>query len=289
MTITRSSVSQIILFLLILVTISLIIYSVPSNAVNGSLSQEQINQIEEEPITIMRNCELRFDFDQAGLCFAFYQYLEGKCFRLDFLPSYCGTVVTYNTTRTQYIQIKITQTECEENPPLPEDTEGVKRCVAFVDFDSRYYSMPPGLKIADVEVKSNESKILSVEEFLKSQVNKTVEINKNPILFRVDFEIENPNVGGIEIMEIAFNVSQKETTVFSDRIGSSGPSCGGLNYIGCVSYPIEGLTNYHVIREIQIPPSKIDLNDSKYRVDVILDYKYNSSQILTKSFTINYP
>ena len=266
------------------------VLSVTPVTTNRTLTQEELSQIEKEPITTVGNCEARFDFDQGDLCFAFYEYLEDKCYRLDYLPSYCGAVISYNSTRTTYIQLQLTKRECEQNPPLPHDTEGVKRCIAYVEFDSLYNSMPHELRISNIEVQGNNTKTLSVEEFLKSQVNKTVQINKTPVMVKIDIEIKNPNIGGIEIEDIFLNVSQKEDKILSDRIGSSGTSCGGANYIGCVSYPIEGLTDYHVIREVQVEPGKIDLNDSKYMVNGSLDYKYdNSEKKLSKSFSVTYP
>jgi len=126
---------------------------------------------------------------------------------------------------------------------------------------------------------------------ITSQVNKTKEPNKNPVLVIIDFAIKNPNIGRIHVQDITFNGSQKENEIFNDHIGStSTSSCSGSNYIGCVSYPIEGLTTYHIIRETEVQPRKIDLHDSKYLINASLDYKYDDSgAILSKSFSINYP
>jgi hypothetical protein len=254
-----------------------------------SLTQEEIHQIENEPIATLENCRTRSDFDPGGLCLAFYEYLESKCFRLEFLPSYCGAVARYNDTASAYALSHSMAEQCRQNPPpLPNDTEGIKKCIGSIQFDSRYNTMPPELKISSIDVQDNESKTVSVEDYLKSQVNKTTELNRNPILVKIDFSIENPNIGRIHVQEISFNVSQKGNMVLYDRIGSTDPtSCGGF---GCISYPINGLTTYHIVRENEAQPGKIDLHDSKYLINAILDYKHdNSEEILSKSFALGYP
>jgi len=292
MEILRILISVVVLFIPVIMTSD--DFSRSAAMTGRSLTQEEINQIEKEPITTLGNCRNRSDFDPRGLCFTFYEYLESKCSRLEFLPSYCGAVASYNRTASLYARINSMPTikqQCIQDPPLPNDTEGIKKCIGYVQFDSRYNTMPPELIIRRIEVQDNDSRTLNVQEYMKSQVNKTNEPNKDTVLVKIDIAVKNPNIGPIHVEDISLNVSQKENQIISDRINSSPQNlCTGSNYIGCISYPIKGLTSYDILREIQVQTGKMDLNDSKYLINATLGYKFDNSEVIqSKSFSINYP
>lgn len=274
---------------LLLIPMTIFVDYFSTNAANTNLTEEQLIQIEKEPIPTLENCIQRQDFNPGDLCDSFYHHLDGKCKRLDYLPSYCGTVVKYNFSASVHALKLSTAQECTQDPPLPNETELVKICKQYVNFDSRYYLLPPELGINSIDKIGNESKTVNVEEFLKSQVDKSVNLNENPVLITINFTIKNPSIGGIHVEGITLNVLQKGKTILSDQIGSSQAYCAS-NYVGCVSYGIEGLNNYEIVMESKAEPGSVDLNDSKYLVNGSLDYKYdNSNEILSKSFSMNYP
>ena len=254
-----------------------------------ALTQEELIQIENEPILTLNNCMNRQDFNRGDLCDSFYQHLDGKCKRLDYLPSYCGTVIRYNLSAFIYAAGLSIKEGCLQKPPMPNETEFVKICKDYVDFDSRYYLVPPELKINSVSVRSNESVALSLEEFLKSKAEETADINENPALVTVNMTVKNRSIGGIHVESISFSIIQKGKTILSDSIGSSQDFCSS-KYIGCVSYAIDGLTNYQIIRESKAEAGKIDLNDPKFMVNGSFNYKYdNSGKMMSESFSVAYP
>ena len=101
---------------------------------------------------------------------------------------------------------------------------------------------------------------------MKSQVEKSANINKNPVLVTTNMTIKNRSIGGIHVEGISFSVLQNGKTILSDHIGSTQDRCAS-NYIGCVSYGIEGLTNYEIVRESNAEAGKIDINNLKYSVN----------------------
>lgn len=282
-------VLSIIPLILVLFMNSSSVLSVTSVSTNRTLTHEELNQIEKEPIFTLENCEDRSDFDPNGLCLAYYKHLQGKCSRLDFLPTYCGAVVKYNFSASVYQLNRSIQQQCIQELPLPNQTELVKICKDYLIFGSEYYVVPPEVKINRIDIKSNESSALSVEEFLKKQASKSTDINDNPVLVTLNMTIKNRSIGGIHVEGISYDIIQKGNVVLSDRIGSSQESCVS-NYIGCVSYSIGGLTDYPIVREVDVSPGSVDLNDPKYLVNGTMEYENdNSGQLTTQMFSAKYP
>ena len=95
----------------------------------NNLSEEQIKEVEKDPISIVEGCSYRvgLKLDPGKLCDSFSTYLHGKCERLDNLPDYCGPVAVYYPKR-------IVQKECISDTPLPNDILGIKRCIDYINF-----------------------------------------------------------------------------------------------------------------------------------------------------------
>jgi hypothetical protein len=107
-------------FALVISFIVLILSSLISNLyAQNTLNEEQINEVEKDPNTIIQGCSYRLGLklDPGKLCDAFSTYLHDKCERLDYLSDYCGPVAVYYPKR-------IIQKQCNSNPPLPNDTLG---------------------------------------------------------------------------------------------------------------------------------------------------------------------
>jgi hypothetical protein len=120
-------------------------------------------------------------------------------------------------------------------------------------------------------------------------VEKTVNINKNPVLVTTNITIKNRSIGGIHVDGISFSILQNGKTILSDEIGSPRERCA-TNYIGCVSYGIEGLADYQIIRESKAEAGKVDLNNSKYSINGTLNYKHDdSNKLLSTQFLLDYP
>ena len=217
------------------------------------------------------------------MCDSSYQYLIDKCRRLDNLPSYCNTMLL------DYGINRLAQRQCILNPPLPNDTKGVKNCIKYIDFDSTYYHLPPKLIITGIDIEGNENKTLELEQILKGQIDNTTDRNNKSVIVRTNFTIENPGINGIHVIGISFNIIQNGNKILSDRSSGLDPKCL-TNYIGCTEYEIDGLTSYPILIESKAQSGNISFKDSKYLVNGYFDYKYDDSNtVVTKSFATNYP
>ena len=79
--------------------------------INGTLTQEQITEIEKNPTAPLTTCHSRIigDLDPGKVCDATFKYLSDKCERLDNVLPYCsslgkGTVLGYLIDRLDQIQ-----------------------------------------------------------------------------------------------------------------------------------------------------------------------------------------
>src|SRR5262249_25018802 len=119
---------------------------------NITLNGEQINEVEKNPEQIIGNCVGRLDLkvEPGQLCDAFFSYLLNKCEKLDYLSNYCGGILLYKNKKILYEQEKNTQKSCLLNPPLPNDREGIEKCMNYINFNSTYYNLPPKVSITSM-------------------------------------------------------------------------------------------------------------------------------------------
>lgn len=79
--------------------------------INGTLTQEQITEVEKNPTTFMITCHSRIidGLDPGKICDASFKYLSEKCERLDNVLPYCltlgkGTILGYLIDRLDQMQ-----------------------------------------------------------------------------------------------------------------------------------------------------------------------------------------
>ena len=79
--------------------------------INGTLTQEQITEVEKNPTVFMTTCHSRIigGLDPGKICDAAFKYLSDKCERLDNVLPYClslgkGTILGYLIDRLDQMQ-----------------------------------------------------------------------------------------------------------------------------------------------------------------------------------------
>jgi len=62
--------------------------------INGTLTEEQITQVENSPLKFMTACHSKImdGLNPTAVCDSAYKYLSDKCARLDFVLDYCLTI-----------------------------------------------------------------------------------------------------------------------------------------------------------------------------------------------------
>ena len=120
----------------------------------NTLSEEQIKEVEKDPVSIVEGCSYRIGLklDPGKLCDSFFTYLHDKCERLDNLPDYCGAVASYYPKRS-------VQKECMSNIPLPDDALRIKTCFDHIVFNSIYSKLPLNLTLEDISFDINNTAI----------------------------------------------------------------------------------------------------------------------------------
>ena len=95
--------------------------------INGTLTQEQITEVEKNPTMFMTTCHSRITggLDPGEICDADFKYLSDKCERLDNVPPYCltlakGTVFGYLIDRLDQMQ------NLQDKPSLSETYNTLK-------------------------------------------------------------------------------------------------------------------------------------------------------------------
>lgn len=189
----KKSICLVFVSLIMLVS-NLQIKSLYAQDTNITLSAEQINEVEKEPGRIIENCSSRItsETDPGKLCDAFYNYLNDKCKRLDNIPDYCGGTFSYAGKRS-------TQKACNLDPPLLNDTEGVKKCFEYVDYGSIY----PGALLLSLE---------------------GVRLDKAYGVIEPKFSLLNLNKYSIGFISIIYTISKQGHKLSSDWIGDGAPN-----------------------------------------------------------------
>ena len=180
-----------IYFALITSFVTLILSSLTSSLyAQNTLSEEQIKEVEKDPISIVEGCSYRvgLKLDPGKLCDSFSTYLHDKCERLDNLPDYCGPVAVYYPKRTA-------QKECMTNTPLPNDTLGIKSCIEYIIFDSSYSQLPMKLTLKDISFDSHF------------------------VTFYVKFSAFNPNTLPKNMVNISYIATKQGNEIASGTIG----------------------------------------------------------------------
>ena len=156
----------------------------------NTLNEEQIKEVEKDPISIVDGCSYRvgLKLDPGKLCDAFSSYLHDKCERLDNLPDYCGVVAVYYPKR-------IAQKECMSNTPLPNDTLGIKSCIDYIVFNSTYSKLPP---------------ILTLKQILFDGYN---------VVIDAIFTVYNPNPLPKKLVSISYLATKQGNEIASGTIG----------------------------------------------------------------------
>lgn len=166
-----------------------------------TLSAEQINEVEKEPGRIIENCSNRItlETDPGKLCDVFYNYLNDKCKRLDNIPDYCGGLFPYAQKKSNIADQRFKQKACNLNPPLLNDTEGIKKCFEYVDYGSIY----PGALLFSLEGVSLDT------------ANGVIEPS---------FSVVNLNKYSIGFAGIIYTISKQGHKLSSDWIGDRAPN-----------------------------------------------------------------
>jgi hypothetical protein len=181
-----------IYFLLMTSIITLIFSSLTSSLYAQTLNEEQIKEVEKDPVSIIDGCDYRVGLktDPGKLCDSFSTYLHDKCERLDNLPEYCGVVAGYYERRAA-------QQECMTNTPLPTDTTGIKKCYLYMNFNSTYSKLPFDLML------------------------KRISFNSFDVVIDVIFSVYNPNPITKNLVNISYLATKQENMVTTGAIGEN--------------------------------------------------------------------
>jgi hypothetical protein len=213
----------------------------------NTLSEEQIKEVEKDPVSIVEGCSYRvgLKLDPGKLCDSFSTYLHDKCERLDNLPDYCGPVAVYYPKR-------VIQKECISDTPLPNDILGIKTCYQYFIFNSTYSKLPLNLTLKYIYFNN---------------INATVD---------AAFSLYNPNPVTKKLFSVAYIAAKQGNAVASGFLGdvkSNHTNCS--DFCGYFIGPFE--TNDFTIPSQEVSVSawnKIQTN-TPYQINGI--YKFNGS------------
>ena len=210
----------------------------------STLTQEQINEVEKNPIDILSGCNSRVDsrLDAGNLCDSFSTYLDDKCKRLDNIPDYCGVVGVYLPKR-------VIQKDCISNPPLETDVKRSERCVDYIPID---FPIPLNFK---------------------------VEIEKGSLSTEVTFSVHNPNPHVVTVRDISYNIARN-----GENWGSGEINYGNAEFLDCTSYCFDIDAKSTRTFKSSLPRLNSTSSDYPYIIDFVYKYENPDSTTVTKSF-----
>ena len=211
----------------------------------NTLTQEQKDEVEKNPIDIISGCNSRVDsrLDAGNLCDSFSTYLDDKCKRLDNIPEYCGVVGVYLPKR-------VIQKDCISNPPLESDVKRSERCVDYISLD---FLIPLNFKI-DIENRSNSS-------------------------IKGIFSVHNPNSHVVTVRDISYNITKNRENVGSGKIDYTN-----AKFLDCTSYCFDIDAKTTRMFRISLPLLNSTSSDYPYNIDIVYKYENPDSTAVTKSF-----
>lgn len=224
---------------------------------NITLTAEQISEVEKDPRTMIDKCNNRvgLKIDAGKLCDGFVNYLQDKCDRLDNLPDYCNELSKYSGSRS-------IQQSCILNPPFPNDTVKIKKCMKYITFNSTYSNLPLKLKLK------------GVYNFSKGD---------NEVLL-IGFSMYNPNVLTTKLLNISYDMTAEGKNIGSNTF--SGSQSNASNCQNC-AYDIEPLSTRDFPDTVFIPIQSWSI-DKPYYLNGTYSYEVGSVRIMNKQFKFNF-
>ena len=216
----------------------------------NTLTQEQKDEVEKNPIDIISGCNSRVNsrLDAGNLCDSFSTYLDDKCKRLENIPEYCGELAVYLPKR-------IIQKDCISNLPVSSDEQGLKKCVDYISLNST------------IPLNFSSSYIFHADTGYSKSLD-TI------------FSVYNPNPYVVKIISISFNITKNGKHVESGELNqektfiSDCPNC----------FDIKPKTTQELTTSIPDPNPIITSSDPPYIVNAIYKYENPDSTVVTKSF-----
>lgn len=246
--ITTCAVISIVIFELGLLT-NVSIYGLNGNV---TLTAEQINEVDKDPLAIIQGCSHRLGLklDPGKLCDAFSTYLHDKCERLDYLSEYCGPLAVYFPKR-------IIQKQCISNPPLPNDIGGVEKCLTYINFNSTYSNLSLKITLKSIQFSRNDASIKTI------------------------FSVINPNIIVINLLSISYDI-----TMHGEKIASGGVGDVKSTVMDCPAYcfDIKSLSSRDFAIPLGVSSSILTQGSFPYIVNGTYRYENSSSDTVSKQF-----